>query len=156
MKSLFLSNAAALAVMACVCGPLASSANAAGVSVPLDEVRVISFKTPVKTVFIGNPVIADVTVIDSQHVFVLGKTFGTTNLVALDDQGNQKINEQISVFSRPGSSVTVHRGTAQLTMTCTPSQCVAAPTPGDDAMPFDAVTGQIDKRQTMSMKAAGN
>jgi Flp pilus assembly secretin CpaC len=144
------------AVLGLVAGISAVSpaASAAGVAVALDEVRVVTFKTPVKTVFVGNPVIADITVIDPQHVFILGKSFGTTNLVALDDKGNQRINEQISVFNRAGAAVTLHRGASQVTMTCTRAQCVAAPTPGDDNGPFDAVTGQIDRRQTLSMKAA--
>ena len=134
---------------------LAPPALAAGVAVPLDEVRVITFTTPVKTVFVGNPVIADITVIDPRHIFVLGKTFGTTNLIGLDDRGNQRISEQISVFNRAGSAVTLHRGSSQVTMTCTRAECVAAPTPGDDNSQFDSVTGQIDRRQTLSLKAAG-
>jgi Flp pilus assembly secretin CpaC len=135
---------------------LCPAASAAGIAVPLDEVRVITFKYPVKTVFIGNPVIADVTVIDPQHVFVLGKSFGTTNLVALDDEGNQRVNEHVSVFGRTGEAVTLHRGAAQTTLTCTPSQCVAAPTPGDDNTAFDAVTGQIEKHQAQNTKAGSN
>ena len=133
---------------------LASAALAAGVAVPLDEVRVVTFKTPVKTVFVGNPVIADITIIDPQHVFILGKAFGTTNLVALDDKGNQRINEQISVFSRAGEAVTLHKGAAQVTMLCTRAECVAAPLPGDDIGQFDAVNGQIDRRQASITKAA--
>ncbi len=133
----------------------APAADAAGFSVPLDEVKVITFKTPVKTVFVGNPTIADVTVIDPQHVFVLGKSFGTTNLVALDDRGRETVNSQISVFDRPGSVVTLHRGPAKITLSCTTVRCEAAPTPGDDKEPFEQVTTQIDRRQSLSLKAAG-
>jgi Flp pilus assembly secretin CpaC len=133
---------------------IAPPALAADVEVPLDEVRVVTLKTPVKTVFVGNPVIADITVIDPQHIFVLGKTFGTTNLIGLDGRGNQRISEQISVSNRAGSAVTLHRGSSQVTMTCTQAECVAAPTPGDDKSQFDEVTGQIDRRQALSLKAA--
>ena len=145
---------AALGLMAGLSG-LVPPAFAAGIAVPLDEVRVITFKYPVKTVFIGNPVIADVTIIDPQHVFVLGKSFGSTNLIALDDDGNQRVNEQVSVFGRTGAAVTLHRGAGQTTFTCTQAQCVAAPTPGDEPTPFDAVTGQIEKREAQNTKAAG-
>ena len=48
------------------------------VSVPMDEVRILTFAKPVKTVYVGNPTIADVTVIDATHVFLLGKSFDTS------------------------------------------------------------------------------
>jgi hypothetical protein len=130
-------------------------AHAAGISVPMDEVRSFAFKKPVKTVFVGNPVIADVTVIDPMHVFVLGKSFGTTNLIALDEMGNQIASLQITIFDRPGSIVTVQRGAAKSTLACSQVRCEASPTPGDETAPFDAVTGQIDKRQQLSLKTAG-
>jgi Flp pilus assembly secretin CpaC len=127
-----------------------------GYSVPLDEVRMVTLRNPVTTVFVGNPVIADVTVIDPKHVFILGKTFGTTNLIGLDENGSQTINSQITVFDRPGRAVTLHRGAAKSTLVCAASRCEVAPTPGDEQAPFDAAIGQIDKRQQLSLKAAGN
>jgi len=130
-------------------------ASAEDVRVPLDQVRILTFNAPVKTVFVGNPVIADVTVIDSTHVFLLGKNFGTTNLIALDGQGRETVNEQITVLERPGSAVTLQRGAAKTTLFCSSSRCEAAPTPGDDTAPFNAVTGQIDKREASTLKAAG-
>src|ERR1700742_1207357 len=78
---------------------------AASVSVPLDEVRILSFPDPVTTVYVGNPVIADVTVIDSKHVFVLGKSFGATNLIALGPDGNAIANEHVLVFGHSASTV---------------------------------------------------
>ncbi len=134
----------------------AASVHAADLEIPLDQVRVLTFNAPVKTVFVGNPVIADVTVIDPTHVFVLGKNFGTTNVIALDGTGHESLNEQITVLDRPGSTVTVQRGIAKSTLNCTSTRCEAAPTPGDDNAPFEAVTGQIDKREALSMKAAGS
>jgi hypothetical protein len=132
-----------------------SAALAAGVEIPLDQVHVLAFKAPVKTVFVGNPVVADVTVIDSTHVFILGKNFGTTNLVALDEKGQEFFNEQVTVLDRPGSVVTLQRGTAKTTLNCNTSRCEAAPTPGDENTPYDAIVGQIDKRETLSAKTAG-
>jgi SpoU rRNA methylase family enzyme len=122
-------------------------ASAADIGLPMDEVRTISFKTPVKTVFVGNPLIADVTVIDPKRIFLLGKNFGTTNLVALNEDGDQIANDRITVFGREGSVVTLQRGTAQTTLACPAGRCQTSPMPGDDSAPFDAVTGQIDKRE---------
>jgi hypothetical protein len=128
---------------------------AAEIRIPLDQVRIITFQKPVKTVFVGNPVIADITVIDPLHVFLLGKNFGTTNIVALDGTGHETANEQITVLDRPGSVVTLQRGPGQTTLNCTSSRCEAAPTPGDEPTPFAAVTGEIDRREALSLKAAG-
>ena len=66
-----------------------------GVSVRLDEVRIISFNRPVATVFVGNPVVADATVIDQHHIFILGKGFGTTNMIALGPQSEPVANQQM-------------------------------------------------------------
>jgi Flp pilus assembly secretin CpaC len=135
---------------------LVSTARAADLEIQLDQVRVVAFTAPVKTVFVGNPVIADITVIDPTHVFVLGKNFGTTNLIALDEMGREFLNQQITVLDRPGTFVTVQRGAAKSTLNCTSARCEAAPTPGDENAPFDALTGQMEKRETLNAKAAGS
>ena len=133
----------------------ASDSYADDIQIPLDQVRVLEFKAPVKTVFVGNPVIADITVIDPMHVFILGKNFGTTNLVALDAMGREAANDQITVLERPGSAVTLQRGIGKTTLICTQEHCEATPTPGDDTARFDALTGQVDRREAQSLKAAG-
>lgn len=146
---------AAFGVVAGLCGLFVGSvAMADSLEIPLDQVHVIAFKSPIKTVFVGNPVIADVTVIDPTHVFLLGKNFGITNLIALDSSGHEFFNEQVTVLERPGSTVTLQRGAGKTTLNCNSSRCEAAPTPGDDGMPYDAVTGQVDKRETLNAKAA--
>ncbi len=133
----------------------ATAASAGDVSVPMDEVQMISFTRPVSTVYVGNPSIADVTVIDSTHVFVLGRAFGRTNLIALGPDGRQVSNDRINVYGRGGSTVTVQRGVNAVTYACAGSQCHAAPMPGDSATVFDAVNGQVQKSIDMGLKAAG-
>ena len=39
----------------------AGAAHAADIAVPLDEVRIVAFKQPISTVYMGNPTIADIT-----------------------------------------------------------------------------------------------
>jgi len=133
---------------------LASSAHAAGIEVALDQVRILTFNGPVKTVFVGNPVIADITVIDPNHVFILDKNFGTTNVVALDAKGRETLNEQVTVLERPGSAVTLQRGAAKTTLNCNAARCETTPTPGDDTERFATVSGQIDNRESANVKAA--
>jgi hypothetical protein len=124
------------------------------IALPMDEVRVVAFSHPVSTVYVGNPTVADVSVIDSRHAFVLGKGFGATNLVALDVDGKQVVNEHITVFGHTGSTVILHRGTAQATYTCASSRCETSPTPGDDKDAFAVRMDQVEKHQDMGVKAA--
>jgi Flp pilus assembly secretin CpaC len=131
------------------------AARAAAMSVPLDEVRVVSFAKPVATLYVGNPVIADVIIIDSRHAFVQGKAFGMTNVVALDANGRPIANQQIVVAGRANATVTLQRGKEQVTYACAGGRCQPAPTPGDSKDAFDSATDQISKYQGLIAKAAG-
>jgi hypothetical protein len=134
----------------------AGDAAARDIAVPMDEVRIVTFPQPVSTVYVGNPAIADVTVIDSRRVFLLGKNFGSTNLVALDPKGNPTVSQRITVYSRQGSTVTLHRGANQTTFACAGARCEAAPVPGDENTSFDAVVGQREKLGTQAAAASGS
>jgi len=104
--------------------------HASGLGVTIDQARLISFPKPVKTIYIGNPTIADITMIDPQHAFLLGKTFGLTNMIVLDSDGKQISNQQVVVYNN-GAAVTVNRGADQFDYMCTPAHCETAPRPGD-------------------------
>ena len=104
-----------------------------GITVPMDEARVITFQQPVATIFVGNTTIADVTVIDSRHAYLLGKAFGATNIIGLDADRKEVMNTQISVTNRKMGSVTVNRGAETYNYTCTPLHCETNPRPGDPA-----------------------
>jgi hypothetical protein len=143
---------AAAAVISALC-PASFAGNE--MNVPLDEVRVVSFVKPVATLYVGNPVIADVTIIDSRHAFVQGKAFGATNIVALDSTGRPVANQQIVVAGKGNSVVTLQRGTQQMTYACAASRCQTTPQPGDGKDSFDSATDQISKYQGMLAKAAG-
>jgi hypothetical protein len=135
---------------------LAASAGAFadGVSVPMDEVRLVAFSQPVTTVYVGNPVIADVTMIDAQHAFLLGKTFGETNLIALGANGKQISNEHVVVFGRRMGAVTLNRGAQTYNYTCTPLHCETQPVPGDPNDYVGNTNNAVDSHEGMSAKAA--
>lgn len=142
-----------LATTLLVCFSSAAGAGSA-LSVPLDEVRVVSFARSVSTLYVGNPVIADVTIIDSRHAFVQGKAFGATNIVALDSTGHPVANQQVVVAGKGNSVVTLQRGTQQTTYACAASRCQSTPQPGDGKDAFDSATDQISKYQGLLAKAA--
>ena len=102
----------------------------AGIGLAVDQARLVAFPQPVKTVYVGNPTIADISMVDSEHAFVQGKTFGMTNLIALSADGKQVSNQQVTVLNN-GAAVTVNRGADQFNYMCTVSHCETAPRPGD-------------------------
>jgi len=131
-------------------------AHAAGVSVAIDEVRTIAFPKSVSTIYVGNPAIADINMIDTRHAFILGKGYGNTNMVALDQDGKQVSNTHISVLARQDSSVTLQRGANRVTFTCTAVHCEATPQPGDSKEAFDAANSQSTAHESVAKTAANN
>ena len=57
-------------------------------TVPLYKSRVVAVPAPVKRVSIGNPDIADVLVLGSESLYVLGKDLGATNVLLWDREDN--------------------------------------------------------------------
>jgi hypothetical protein len=100
------------------------------IGVVVDQARMVTLDRPAKTMYIGNPTIADVSVVDARHAFVLGKTFGVTNFIALDADGRQISNQQVTVMNGV-QAVTFNQGGGQYNYSCTQVHCEAAPRPGD-------------------------
>lgn len=125
-----------------------------GVALSMDEVRVVSFNQPITTVFVGNPSIADATVIDPHHAFVLGKTFGVTNLIALGQNSQTVSNQQIMVANRAGGVVTLNKGAQQFNYSCSLAHCESNPVPGDQKTFFDDSAASIGAHQDQATKAA--
>jgi Pilus formation protein N terminal region len=145
--------ASAFAICLACAGAAVAQAPANVISMPVDEVRVVTFPAAVKTVYVGNPTIADVTIIDSRHVFLQAKSFGSTNVLALDNRGRQIVEERVTVFNNQNAIVTLQRGPARTTLNCAGERCEVQPTAGDEAQPFDTVTGQTEKHE-QSLKSA--
>ena len=133
------------------------------IQVPLDNAITLTLEKAASTVYLANPTVADITRIDDRHIFILGKSFGSTNLIALDAAGREMVNDPIIVTDRVVGEVTVQRGVARETMTCTPERCQQSAVPGDDATPpaqtasapnFTAQTGQAATHSGNSTKAA--
>lgn len=133
---------------------VAMPAAAAGISVPMDEVRTVTFDRPVATVYVGNPSVVDVTMIDPTHAFVLGKAYGATNLLALDSKGTQIADEPVTVLGRSEAVVTLNKGATQVTYACASSRCETAPLPGDATTAYEAQTSQNAVHQELGVKAA--
>lgn len=150
-KNCFVSLAFAASLV--FAGPALAQSRANTITMPVDAVRVITFPVPVKTVYVGNPMIADVTVIDARHVFLQAKSLGATNVLALNNSGLQISNQRVAVFSDATDVVTLQRGPARTTLSCAGSRCEVQPTPGDDKAAYE-VAAQVTQHQAQLRAAA--
>lgn len=120
-----------------------------GIMVTLDQAKVIRIDHEADTVIIGNPSIADAVLYDRKTLVITGKSFGSTNLLILDDKGELVVDEFLRVEPASSSMVTVHRQTNSFTYSCTPT-CRAAIAPGDNADFFENSIKQSQSRNAFA------
>ena len=78
----------------------------------------------------GNPAIADVSVIDSRHLLVMGRSYGVTNIVVTDARGRTIFNQQVVVSAPDQDRVSFYRGPNLNNYACSP-RCERTPMPGE-------------------------
>lgn len=67
---------------------------------------------------VANPKIADVTVVDANTLFITGKGYGVTEVVAVDAVGRPLFQSQVVVSAGSAGSVRVWRGAQATEMAC--------------------------------------
>lgn len=97
----------------------------AGISVLVNQAKIVKLARSADTIIIGNPEIADASVQDASTLVLTGKGFGVTNLVVLDAEGRPIVDEQVTVSRQSVNSVRIYRRAAVQTLSCTPV-CEAA------------------------------
>lgn len=98
---------------------IAGVAQAQSLSLPIDQAERIALRGAARDVIIGNPAIADVTVVDERNLVITGKGYGSTNLIVLDAAGRTLVNRQILVIADEGR-VSFYRGSAISSYSCSP------------------------------------
>ncbi|MEI2735844.1 MAG: pilus assembly protein N-terminal domain-containing protein [Rhodoblastus sp.] len=112
-------------------GSIAAHADAGGIVVSLDRARIVKVPAGTQTLIIGNPLVADVTMLKGNGSMVVsGRSFGTTNLISLDSSGNAIDETTIKVIAS-NQSLVVLRGTSQESYSCNP-RCAPTVALGDD------------------------
>jgi Flp pilus assembly secretin CpaC len=89
--------------------------------VSMNHARVLRLDRPVSKVIVGNAKVADATVSDAHTIVLTGRSYGTTNLVLLDADGNAIVDERILVSIDEGNTVRVFRQTERTVLSCTPN-----------------------------------
>lgn len=100
--------------------PDLAGAIAQGMTVTIDQARVMRLPAHVATLVIGNPLIADASVQRGGLMVLTGKSVGSTNLIALDARGEPLLTMQIRVRPQNDSVMQVYRGVNRETYSCAP------------------------------------
>ncbi|SFM73688.1 pilus assembly protein N-terminal domain-containing protein [Methylobacterium pseudosasicola] len=119
------------------------------VTVLVDNAKVIRLPEKTATVIVGNPIIAEVTPQKNGVLVLTGKSFGSTNLIALDTAGGLIAETMIRVEASRDSTITVQRGLDRESLSCTPN-CQPAVQLGDSANYFGTTSGQADARRKLA------
>jgi Flp pilus assembly secretin CpaC len=146
---------AALLLAACLIAAIAAQRPASAevstiVAVTVDNAKVIRLPENTQTVIVGNPIIADVALQKNGVVILTGKSFGSTNLIALDRSGNMLAETTIRVQAPQAAVVTVQRGLDRESYSCTPN-CQPSVQLGDSTKYFGEVSGQAESRRAMAV-----
>jgi Flp pilus assembly secretin CpaC len=113
---------AVLGSAAILLAPAVGTAQSASLNVEIDQARRVQLRGPAGSVIIGNPEIADVTVVDANTLYITGKGYGVTEIVAVDPIGRTVFQSQIVVTAGDGAGrVRVWRGGEATEMACASS-----------------------------------
>jgi hypothetical protein len=111
------------------------------IRVPVDESQILQLPGQPGAIIVGNPSIADVS-IQGQKLFVHGRSFGETNLIILDLQGNQVASFRLVGTNAQDSLVTLFRADQRFSYSCNDT-CQTNYQVGDNKDYTDIVKKQI-------------
>jgi len=118
-------------------GLAATAASAQSASTPLmvsaGQAARISLSAPVRDLVVGDPTVADVSLVNERTLVILAKKVGSTTVLAFDARGQALADRQVVVSDIPAGGVVVQRGGASATYACAAS-CSPLP-PAEGAAP---------------------
>jgi hypothetical protein len=139
-------------VLAAGASPARAETSAIGVT--LDQAKIARLPQGTATLIVGNPMIADVTMLKNNNTMVItGKAFGQTNLIAIDGAGSLIEEQQIRVL--PSKTVLLlQNGNSRISYACDPT-CMPTVQLGDDDKAFKGVGEQISTRNGYAASGSG-
>ncbi|HKN31428.1 MAG TPA: pilus assembly protein N-terminal domain-containing protein [Roseiarcus sp.] len=129
--------------------PARAEASSEVLAITLDEAKIAKLPEGTSTLVVGNPMIADVTMLKTGGAMVItGKGYGETNLIALDPEGKVILERQLRVL--PNKSVVVlQNGASRVSYSCNPD-CMPTVQLGDDPKNFNDAGGEITSRNGLA------
>lgn len=142
-----------LTILVCLGVLGAANVRAETINVFADQARILPLPGDPATLFIGNPMIADVT-IQNGVMAIHGRQFGTTNLIILDPEGKEVASYEINVQNGGGQMVQVFKAGARMSYNCQPT-CESIAVPGDESNYMSGVLSQISSKTSAALNSAG-
>jgi hypothetical protein len=136
----------------------ATHAAADDLIVKYDQSQLLRLSRPAAEIIIGNPTIADVSVQGGNLLVITGKSFGITNIIALDAERTVIQDQRVLVQRDERKVVNLQKGGKRESYNCSP-QCNPSITVGDDTQYFDAVAKNSERKIKLSegqAEAGGN
>lgn len=122
--------------------------------VAYDQSQLLRLPRPAASVIIGNPSIADVAIQGGNLLVVTGKTFGVTNIIALDAERNIIQDQRVVVQRDEVRTVNLTKGGLRQSYSCTPN-CSPTLTIGDDTAYFDMISKHASTKTKFSDTGSG-
>ncbi len=124
------------------------------VYVTLDRAQVMPFPADTETVVVGNPIIADVTMLkNTGQIILTGRGYGETNLVFLDRHGAILSEAKLKVREALETTVIVQRGMDRESYACQP-RCQPTVSLGDSSNYLQKTISDIQARNGLASGAA--
>lgn len=92
----------------------------------------ISLSGAAGSVIVANPDIADITVIDSHTVYIVGKGFGNSSVIITDQMGRPLFDGEVVVTASQKGAITVYKGLTPSLMVCS-TICTSEDVPNNNA-----------------------
>ena len=152
VRAYFLLRSLAIAILLVPASAFAAPAPTGGtIAVNIDQAKLIRLPERAATIVVGNPLVADITLQPGGIIIVTGKSYGATNFVAMDRNGEVLVDRIIQVEGPADRIVTVYRGIERESYSCMPI-CQPRITLGDSERFFKAT---LDQAGALSGQAAG-
>jgi Flp pilus assembly secretin CpaC len=98
----------------------AAAAAASRLDVEINQSRRIGLRGAAANVVVGDPTIADVTMLDAHSVIVTGKGYGSTQVMVMDRAGRMLLDSHVAVRAPDDGRLTLYRGVAASEFSCSP------------------------------------
>jgi hypothetical protein len=121
--------------------------------VKYDQSQLLRLPRPAAEIIIGNPAVADVTIQTGNLLVITGKSFGITNIIALDGERQVIQDQRVMVRRDEANVVHIYKATSRQTYNCAP-QCNPSLVPGDDGVFFNQTKSLTEAKIGFSEKAA--
>jgi Pilus formation protein N terminal region len=100
------------------------------ISVKMDESAILNISGEPGTIVIGNPSIADATVLGSK-ILLHGRSYGATNMIILDTTGKELVSFDLTVVVGSNDNVALFKAGDRFSYVCAPL-CQVSMQVGDD------------------------